>query len=196
MRIFPQPLRHSMRRPCPVARQVTSRSIHLRFKRRVHNRARGVRRICTCFASSLYLSPWQDKSPSSLFPPRPRLASARSRRRPRSRRLRPSKRRSSSGVAGGTAGTIRPGAAQAGTSVALLGGGGSAGAEARAGMAGAIRASSTGLLLDRQSTARVLPSRGRQSVGLAPAPPGPATTDPQRTAPAAIVAAANAVERS
>ena len=113
------------------------------------------------------------------------MTSARSRPRPRSRRLRPSKRRSSSGADGGTAGTPQAGAGRAGTSAALHGGAGSAGAAPPAGTAGAIRASSTGLSLDRRSIVPALPSRGRQPIALAPAPDRP------RVARAAANAAAD-----
>jgi hypothetical protein len=152
-----------MRRLRSVAARPTKRpSVHRRFKRPVHNRV--VRRTPICFASSLSLSPWQDRSRNSLFPRRLGLASAPSRRPPRWRRPRPSKRRNSSGADGDTAGTIRLGAARAGTSVALPGGADWAGAAPPAGMAGAIQALSIAPFTDRQSidhpcTARLFTGR-------------------------------------
>jgi hypothetical protein len=111
--------------------------------------------------------------------------SARSRLRLCSPKAHWSKRRSSFGAVGVTAGTIRAGAARAGTSVALLGGEDSAGAAPQDGVVGATRALSTvrvlpfttgRLFTGRLSTARVdlFTTNGRRDI--TPAKIGPATS--------------------
>jgi hypothetical protein len=80
----------------------------------------------------------RDSSRSSPFPPRRRWTLAHSRRRPRSRKARPSKMPSSSGAVATTAGTLRGGAAQGGTGAALRGIAASAGAARPDGTAGTI----------------------------------------------------------